>query len=191
MRTPELHHEQLPTGIAGLDRLSRGGLRRSGLHVIVGRPGSGKSILAHQVGANDIRRHNGTVLYLTALVESHQTLLAQARTFAFFDPSMVSVRFYYASLYPALERGGLEAITEEITRLVRERTPSLIVIDGLHVVRLAAAAHARSRVDWRRSLRSCLIFTRHLLVRSPSSSIGARCAEILCPVYSQNERRSR
>lgn len=42
------HAEQTPTGVPGLDDLLQGGLRRSGLHVIVGRPGAGKSVLAHQ-----------------------------------------------------------------------------------------------------------------------------------------------
>src|SRR4051812_21730049 len=96
--------EQLPTGIPGLDRLLRGGLRRSGLHVLLGRAGAGKSILAHQAGAHHIRQ-GGKVLYLTALVETHQTLIAQARTFPFFDASTIAHGFFYASLSPALERG--------------------------------------------------------------------------------------
>ena len=59
------------------------------LHVILGRAGMGKSTLAHMVGANHIR-DGGTVLYMTALVETHQTLISQARTFPFFDPSCSS-----------------------------------------------------------------------------------------------------
>ncbi|HLL48815.1 MAG TPA: ATPase domain-containing protein, partial [Longimicrobiaceae bacterium] len=68
--------EQLATGVPGLDRLMAGGLRRGGLHVVVGGPGAGKSVLAHQIGAHQIRA-GGKVLYLTALVESHQMLLSQ------------------------------------------------------------------------------------------------------------------
>ena len=139
--------EQLPTGIAGLDRLMRGGLRRNGLHVVLGRAGAGKSILAHQAGAHHIRG-GGRVLYLTALVETHQTLISQARTFAFFDPSTVAHGFYYASLSPALERGGLQAMAEEVGRLVHERAPSLLIIDGMHALRLGAS----SRLDYQRFL---------------------------------------
>jgi KaiC/GvpD/RAD55 family RecA-like ATPase len=46
---------QVPTGIPGLDRLLNGGVRQGGLHVVVGGPGAGKSVLAHQIGANLIR----------------------------------------------------------------------------------------------------------------------------------------
>ena len=137
--------DRLSTGVAGLDTLLRGGLSRSALHVVVGRPGSGKTVLAHQTGARVVRE-GGRVLYLTALVETNETLISQARTFSFFDRASVGNGFYYASLYPSLERGGLQGMREEVGRLVREREPSLLVIDGLHALKLAA----RSRLDYQR-----------------------------------------
>ncbi|HEX2188901.1 MAG TPA: ATPase domain-containing protein [Longimicrobiaceae bacterium] len=137
--------EQVPTGVPGLDRLLRGGLPRSGLHTVVGRPGAGKSVLAHQVGAERIRQ-GGRVLYLTALVETHQTLIAQARSFSFFDPATVPDSFYYASLYPALARGGLPAAREEISRLAREQGPTLVVLDGVHALK----ARAESFLEYQR-----------------------------------------
>lgn len=137
--------DRVSTGIAGLDTLLRGGLRRAALQVVVGRPGSGKSVLAHQMGAQLVR-DGGRVLYLTALVEANEMLIAQARTFSFFDRASVGNGFYYASLYPALERGGLQGMREEVGRLVRERDPQLLVVDGLHALQLAA----RSRLDYQR-----------------------------------------
>jgi circadian clock protein KaiC len=97
----------------------------------------GKSILAHQIGSTLIRA-GGKVLYLTALVETHQTLIAQARTFPFFDPGFVPGSFYYASLYPALMRGGLAAAREEISRLVAQHGPSLVILDGVHALKMSA-----------------------------------------------------
>jgi circadian clock protein KaiC len=134
-----MEDRMISTGSEGLDRLLRGGLRRAGLHVVIGPPGVGKSVLAHQIGAHHIRA-GGRVLYLTALSESHQTLLAQARTFRFFDPATVSHAFYYASLYPALERDGLAGVTEELRRLLREHEPSLLVIDSIQALRLLGSS---------------------------------------------------
>jgi circadian clock protein KaiC len=136
---------QVPTGVPGLDRLLDGGLRQGGLHVVLGGPGAGKSVLAHQIGASTIRA-GGKVLYLTALVETHQTLIAQARTFDFFDPAFVPGSFYYASLYPTLAAGGLEGAREEITRLVAHHGPSLVILDGVHALKVAA----RDRMDYQR-----------------------------------------
>ena len=136
---------QVPTGVPGLDRLLKGGLREGGLHVVLGGPGAGKSVLAHQVGSSLIRR-GGKVLYLTALVETHQTLISQARTFSFFDPSSVPGSFYYASLYPALARGGLSGTRDEIGRLVAHHAPTLLIVDGVHALKVAA----EGRMDYQR-----------------------------------------
>jgi circadian clock protein KaiC len=130
---------QIPTGVPGLDRLLNGGLRRGALHVVLGGPGAGKSVLAHQVGAHLIRG-GGRVLYLTALVETHQTLIAQARTFRFFDPAAVPNTFYYASLYPVMARDGLNGAREEIGRLVAHHDPTLVIVDGVHALKITASS---------------------------------------------------
>ena len=137
--------EQVATGVPGLDRLLNGGLRRGGLHVALGGPGAGKSVLAHQVGSHVVRG-GGKVLYLTVLVETHQVLLSQARTFSFFDPAVVPGSFYYASLYPALAKGGLAAVREEIGRLVAQHGPTLVILDGMHALKSSAA----SRIEHQR-----------------------------------------
>jgi circadian clock protein KaiC len=139
--------DRIASGVPGLDRLLRGGLPRTALYAIKGRPGAGKSILAHQIASQHIR-DGGKVLYLTALTESHQTLIAQARTFRFFDASVIPDRLYYSSLYPTLERGGLQSVGEQIRTLISHQKPTLVVIDGLQVLRYAAA----TRVDYHRWL---------------------------------------
>ncbi|HEX2095110.1 MAG TPA: ATPase domain-containing protein [Longimicrobiaceae bacterium] len=144
-RSGPLGPEQVPTGVPGLDRLLSGGLRRGSLHVVLGGPGAGKSVLAHQIGAGMIRM-GGKVLYLTGLVETHQTLITQARTFRFFDPAFVPGAFYYAGLYPTLAGGGLEGAGEEIRRLVVHHAPSLVILDGVHALKDAA----RDRLDYQR-----------------------------------------
>ncbi|HYW10220.1 MAG TPA: ATPase domain-containing protein, partial [Longimicrobium sp.] len=128
---------QIPTGVPGLDRLLNGGLRQGGLHAVVGGPGMGKSVLAHQIGSSIVRA-GGKVLYLTALVETHQTLMSQARTFRFFDPTCVPNSFYYASLAPMLLQAGLAGAREEITRLVAHHSPTLVILDGVHALRISA-----------------------------------------------------
>jgi circadian clock protein KaiC len=132
---------QFRTGVPGLDRLLRGGLRPGGLHLVVGDPGAGKTVLAHQTGACQAAAGR-SVLYLTALVESHQTLLSQARSFGFFDPSNVPGAFYYASVAPALEAGGLPGVRQEIARLVLSRQPALVILDGLHTLKVMADSAA-------------------------------------------------
>ena len=130
---------RLAAGVTGLDVLTGGGLPTGRLHLIAGEPGAGKTILAHQLGA-EVVRAEGTVLYLTIHTESHHTLLAQARTLSFFDPAIVAAeRFRYVSLSAALDEGGLPAVRERIGALVQTYAPTLVVLDGLHMVKLLGA----------------------------------------------------
>jgi circadian clock protein KaiC len=139
--------DRISTGVSGLDRLLRGGLPPARLYAIQGRPGAGKSILAHQMASQHIR-DGGKVVYLTALTESHQTLIAQARTFTFFDAAVIPDRLYYSSLYSALERGGLQAVGEQIGTIISQQKPTLVIVDGLQSLRFSAAA----RLDYHRWL---------------------------------------
>jgi circadian clock protein KaiC len=124
----------LPTGVPGLDAILRGGLPSASLHLVMGGPGVGKTVLVHQIASSAARHTGSDVLYLTTLTEGHQSLLAQARSFSFFDPSLVPGRWYYASLYPACRRGGLSEVSATLTRLVDERQPGVLVLDGLQTL---------------------------------------------------------
>ncbi|HEX6939714.1 MAG TPA: ATPase domain-containing protein [Longimicrobiales bacterium] len=127
--------ERIATEVPGLDRLLDGGLRARALHLIAGPSGTGKTVLAHQIGARYARARE-PVLYLTALVENNRTLVAQASQFAFFDASWVGRLFYYVSLYANIVGGNAG---EALEALIREHRPGLVIIDGLHMMKAAAA----------------------------------------------------
>jgi circadian clock protein KaiC len=129
----------LPTGVPGLDRILRGGLPSASLHLVMGGPGVGKTVLAHQIASSAARHAGAGVLYLTTLTEGHQSLLEQARSFSFFDASLVPGSWYYASLYPAFRNGGLSAVSATITRLVAERQPGVLILDGLQTLHSIAS----------------------------------------------------
>jgi hypothetical protein len=98
--------EQASTGIPGVEPILGRELRRGALHLVVGEPGTRKTVLAHPIGSH-VARGDGSVLYLTPMIEAHASLVVQARTFEFFDPSAVERSFYYASVQQAFEeRGG-------------------------------------------------------------------------------------
>lgn len=125
----------ITTGVPGLDRVLCGGLRRGAVHVVVGEPGTGKTVLAHQIASHRVRE-GGTVLYLTLMVESQETLVKQARGFSFFDPSQIGRGLYYGSALGAVQRSGAEGLWREIVSLVEDRGPELLVLDGAHTLRI-------------------------------------------------------
>ena len=46
--------EMLPTGIAGLDVILKGGFLAGGIYIIQGHPGAGKTILGNQLCFNHV-----------------------------------------------------------------------------------------------------------------------------------------
>lgn len=108
MTSPEQHPPGLPrvaTSVPGLDEITGGGFLRSGVYILQGTPGAGKTILANQI----VHRHaaaGGKVVYVTMLAESHARLLQHMEAFSFFDVSAVPERVYYVSAFNALREIG-------------------------------------------------------------------------------------
>ena len=74
--------ERVPTGVAGLDTVLRGGLLRGGIFIVQGSPGAGKTILGNQICFNHIAE-GGRALYVTLLAENHTRMLLHIGQLAF------------------------------------------------------------------------------------------------------------
>jgi circadian clock protein KaiC len=122
--------ERRPTGIEGLDTILDGGLLVSGVYIIQGPPGAGKTILANQTCFNHAAA-GGRAIYVTLLAESHSRLFAHLRRMAFFDESAIPDRVYYIGGYSALDAGGLDALVSLIRGAIQKQKATLLVVDGL------------------------------------------------------------
>lgn len=122
--------ERRPTGIEGLDRILDGGLLVSGVYIVQGPPGAGKTILANQACFNHAAA-GGQAVYVTLLAESHSRMFSHLRRMAFFDETAISDRVYYIGGYSALEADGLEALVTLIRKAIQKHQATLLVVDGL------------------------------------------------------------
>jgi circadian clock protein KaiC len=137
--------ERVPTGIAGLDVILRGGFLRGGIYILMGPPGVGKTTLGNEMCFNHVGSGRRAV-YLTVLAETYTRMLAHLRSMAFFEPQAVGEQLHYVSGYQALETGGLRALVELIGREVRQHRATLLVLDGL----VTAEAFAESPLAFKR-----------------------------------------
>jgi circadian clock protein KaiC len=130
--------QRLPSGIARLDDILSGGLAVDSINLIIGVPGSGKTILAQRYAFT-----NGTAerpaLYLSTVSEPLDKILRFGQTMSFFDVAAVGTRVVYEDLGEDLARRGLPAALERIQTLVRERRPGLVVIDSFKALTPYAA----------------------------------------------------
>jgi circadian clock protein KaiC len=164
--SPEPNIARIATGIRGLDIVLDGGFTTGSVQLLIGKPGSGKTIFANQFAFHHAST-NHTAAYVTLLAESHARMLTHLAAFSFFDPDMVSRRILYMSGYGVLEQSGLDGLLDLLTRTIREHCASLLVIDGLTTAKeFAQTTTAFKRFLLRLSASSSLTSCTTLLVSS-------------------------
>ena len=122
--------ERLTSRDEGLDEILGGGLPMNGINLIIGLPGSGKTILSEQfvfAGATEER----PAIYLSTVSEPFEKILRYGQTLSFFDRDAIGRSVYYEDLGDIVGgAGGLSAVTETIASLTRGRRPGIIAIDS-------------------------------------------------------------
>jgi len=122
--------ERLPSGIPGLDTILGGGFFRSGVYIVQGLPGSGKTIFANQICYSHVAA-GGSAVYMTLLAESHARMLQHIRALSFFDEKAIPDRISYLSAFHDLEADGLKGLVAVLRREMRARKVGVLVLDGL------------------------------------------------------------
>src|SRR4051812_26031508 len=79
--------ELITTGIAGLDIVLGGGIPSGSLMLIIGAPGTGKTLLSQQLCFN-CAKQGQRAIYFSTLSEPHSKLVRQLQAFSFFDPQL-------------------------------------------------------------------------------------------------------
>ena len=134
--------KRLQSGIEGLDTLLKGGLVAGASYIIQGRPGSGKTILANQLGFNHVRA-GGRVLFATLLAEPHERLFEFLSTLSFFDKDRIGADIQFVSAFDTLENDGLEEVVKLLRREITRQKSTVMIVDGL----LNARSKAESPID--------------------------------------------
>jgi circadian clock protein KaiC len=119
-----------PTGIAGLDRILEGGLLTSGVYIVQGPPGAGKTILANQACFHHAST-GGHAVYVTLLAESHSRMFGHLRRMAFFNEAVIPDHVYYIGGYSTLASEGLEGLVTLIRGAIQKHKATLLIVDGL------------------------------------------------------------
>jgi len=138
---------RISCGTQPLDDVLGGGLPRNGINLVIGVPGSGKTILAQQCVFTNARPEQ-PALYLSTVSEPMEKVLRYGETLSFFDPSVVGAGVRYEDLGQVLHTQGLPGVLDRLRELIRDRRPGLIVIDSFK----ALHPYAEGRSGFRRFL---------------------------------------
>jgi circadian clock protein KaiC len=130
---------RVSSGVAGLDTVLRGGFFQGGVYLIMGPPGTGKTILGNQMCFHHVAT-GGRALYVTLLAETHARMLTHLRSLTFFDPAPIGEALYYISAYRVSEPDALSALLDLLRQTMRAQRPTLLVLDGFVTAQQAAAS---------------------------------------------------
>jgi circadian clock protein KaiC len=132
------HLTKLATGIRGFDQLSRGGLPRNRTSLVMGGPGTGKTVFALQtlLGAARERKQPGIFV---AFEEAPTEILANAAGFGWPQsaPARSAVFFLDARLSPEVVHSGEFELTGMLAVLEAKKKQlgaAWIVLDGIDVL---------------------------------------------------------
>ena len=123
----------LPSGVPGLDTVLGGGIPEYSFNLIAGGPGSGKTILAHQV-----MFANATVdrpaLYFTVLGEPTIKMLRYQRQFNYFDSDLAGSAIHFVNLSAEVLDRNLDEVLRRIVDETERVKPGIVVVDSFRTI---------------------------------------------------------
>lgn len=120
--------KRLTTGRGELDAILGGGFPRNAIHIIMGAPGTGKTILAEQLCFANASSDR-PILYIATFSEPLQKLLGFLQKFSFARPEKLGTEIVYEYIGEDV-RTQPERVPERVQELLVQHRPKIIVIDS-------------------------------------------------------------
>jgi circadian clock protein KaiC len=135
---------RVSTGSRDADSILGGGFPANSINIIMGAPGTGKTLFAQQLAL-----HNATparpVLYLTTLSEPLAKVVTYLQALSFYDESKVGDAIHYEDIGAALLEEGITALVSRLREAIKEFSPGLIVVDSFKALHDLSPSAAETR----------------------------------------------
>ena len=136
--------DRMSSGNVEADHILGGGFPANSINIVMGHPGSGKTIFAEQLifhNADDDR----PILYFTTLSEPLAKVVRYLQGFRFFDESKLGTEVIYEDIGPQLAKEGASALIPALKEAIQSMSPKIIVIDSFKAVHDLAPTVAERR----------------------------------------------
>ena len=124
----------LPSGVPGLDTVLGGGLPEYSFNLIAGGPGSGKTILAHQMMFANATA-NRPALYFALLGEPTLKMLRYQQQFSFFDSARIGSAVQFINLTAEVTERDLGEVLGRIVSETERVKPGIVIVDSFRTIR--------------------------------------------------------
>ena len=125
--------ERLTSGNREADYILGGGFPADSINIIMGHPGSGKTIFAEQLMFQNAAEDR-PILYLTTLSEPLPKVIRYLQEFSFYDENKFGSQVIYEDVGEQLALDGPTALLPRLRAAIASRAPKIIVIDSFKAV---------------------------------------------------------
>jgi circadian clock protein KaiC len=136
--------ERMSSGNPEADHILGGGFPANSINVVMGHPGSGKTIFAEQLIFHNAGGDR-PILYLTTLSEPLSKVVRYLQGFTFFDEEKLGTQVVYDDIGPQLAAEGAGALIPLLREAITSLSPKVIVIDSFKAVHDLAPSVAERR----------------------------------------------
>ena len=139
--------DRLVSGHGPLDAVLGGGLPANAISLLVGLPGTGKTIIAQQYLFCNTQAAR-PAYYFSTVSEPLEKIVRFGQNLGFFGQAAVGRSVFYEDLGGTVSGDGLAGVIQRIAAVLKEHRPGLIVIDSFK----ALHAFADSPTEFRKFL---------------------------------------
>ena len=135
---------RISTGSAPADRILGGGFPVNSINMIMGEPGTGKTLFAQQLVFHNAGGDR-PILYLTTLSEPLPKVVKYLQGFDFFDEAKLGTSVIYDEVGNELAAEGIGALVPRVRDRIKALSPKIIVIDSFKALHDIAPSIAEMR----------------------------------------------
>lgn len=165
--------KRISSGTASLDMILGGGFPNNSINIIMGLPGTGKTILAEKVVFTNATAER-PALYVGTVSEPLDKMLRYLQEFDYFEPGLMEEAIIYRDLSDALRSGGFDGFVSELVTLVKQVKPAYLVIDSFKALHsfTSSPAEFRQKLSELLTVLSSLAMTTFLVGEYASNEVS-------------------
>lgn len=123
----------LSTGNTEADVILGGGFPANSINIIMGAPGTGKTLLAQQLALHNADAER-PALYFTTLSEPLAKVITYLQQMSFYDERKMGSAMVYEDIGAVLVTDGITALVRRVAEAIKHISPRIIVIDSFKAV---------------------------------------------------------
>jgi len=135
---------RIGTGNEQADLVLGGGLPANSINIVMGQPGTGKTIFAEQLLFHNASADRPSV-YVSTLSEPMSKMVSYVQRFSYFQADKLGTEIQYEDIGPMMSSDGLAALVPWLSQLIKNTSPKIIIIDSFRALHDLASSVPETR----------------------------------------------